>query len=85
MIRRCSGGVPESLLRGLSGHAESGSDHRPGVAGLSSSGDCGMQLGLGVMHPPTRGNDRPKVRGVLGGRAAWIESLKDCRVVDILG
>lgn len=83
MIRRWSGRVPESLLRGLSGHAESGSDHRPGVAGLLSSGDRGMQLGLGVMHPPTRGNDLPEVHGVPGGRGAWVEGLKACRVVSV--
>ena len=78
-----SGRVSESLLRSLPGHAESSSDHSPGVTGLSSSGDCGMQLGLGVMHPSTRGNDRPKVRGVPGGRAVWIESLKACCVVSV--
>ena len=78
-----SGRVPESLLRSLPGHAESSSDHSPGVTCLSSSGDRCMQLGLGVMHPPTRGNDRPEVRGVPGWRGAWIESLKACRVVSV--
>ena len=77
------GRVPESLLCSLPGHAESSSDHSPGVTGLSSSGDRCMQLGLGVMHPLTRGNDCPKVRGVPGGRGAWVESLKACRVVSV--
>jgi hypothetical protein len=57
--------VPELLLRGLPGHAESGSDHRPGDAGLLGLGDRGMQIGLGVMHPPTRGNNRLQDRAWL--------------------
>jgi len=48
MIRQCSGGVPESLLRVLSRHAEGGSDRCSGVAGLPGSDDRGMQLRLGI-------------------------------------
>ena len=78
-----SGRVPESLLCSLPGHAESSSDHSPGVTGLSSAGDRCMQLCLGIMHSSTRRNDCPKVRGIPGGRSAWIESLKACRVVSV--